>query len=84
VETLIYLICLLRRVNVPPTRVEELQKAGIIAEENHITAPDVKLINSLTRDEVKTLIRVKNKLGVEMLKKTAKGNKFPHPDSISF
>ena len=68
----------------PANRVEELQKAGLIAKKHNLTENDENLLNSLTAAEVKTLINVKNKLGTRFLKKGAKDNKFPHPDSSSF
>jgi hypothetical protein len=69
---------------VPANRVEELQKAGLIAKKHNMTENDEKLLNSLTAAEVRTLINVKKKLGTRFLKKGAKDNTFPHPDSSSF
>ena len=64
--------------------IEQLQHAGIIAKQHNLTADDQTRINSLTEQEVAALISAKNKLGDDMLKKTAKGGQFPHPDSFSY
>jgi predicted transcriptional regulator len=66
------------------TNVKKLQKAGILATRHNITQGDQDKINSLTTEEVSALISAKNKLGESMLKKTAKGGKFPHADSFSY
>ena len=66
------------------TNIKELQEHGIIAKNHKLTADDQTIVNKLSKSEVKALISVKQKLGVEMLKKTARDGVFPHPDSISF
>ncbi len=60
------------------------KKAGIIAAKHNLTDGDQAKVNSLTGDEVAALISTKQKLGDALLKKTAKGGKFPHPDSFSY
>ena len=64
--------------------IEQLQHAGIIAKQHNLTAEDQTKINSLTEHEIAALISVRHKLGDDMLKKTAKGGQFPHPDSFSY
>jgi len=66
------------------TNVEQLQKAGIIAEKHTLTQGDQAKVNSLTEQEVAALISARQKLGDALIKKTAKGGKFPHPDSFSY
>lgn len=66
------------------TNVEELQKAGVIAARHKITQADQEKINGLTPHEVSALISAKSKLGTALLKKTAKGGQFPHPDSMTY
>lgn len=66
------------------SNIEQLQKAGIIAKKHNLTKTDSESINKLSQDEIDALISVKNQLGVKMLQKTAKGGKFPHPDSFSY
>ena len=66
------------------TNVEQLQKAGIIAAKHNLTPGDQAKVNSLTDHEVAALISARQKLGDALIKKTAKGGKFPHPDSFSY
>jgi len=66
------------------TNIDVLKKAGIVAASHKITQADQEKINGLSADEVKALISVKNKLGAAILKKTAKGGKFPHAASLSY
>jgi len=66
------------------TNVTRLQKAGVLASSHKISEEHQARINSLKSDEVKALISAKNKLGTDMLTKTAKGGKFPHQDSMSY
>ena len=66
------------------TNVQRLQKAGIIAAKHNLTEADQAKVNSLTESEVSALISARQKLGDALLKKSAKGGKFPHPDSFSY
>jgi hypothetical protein len=66
------------------TNVEILQKAGIVHKQTTMNEHDEGLLNSLTPAEVRCLITIKNKLGVEYLKKCSKGGRFPHPDTSAF
>jgi hypothetical protein len=64
--------------------VEQLQHAGIIAKPHKLSSDDQTRINSLTEHEVAALISARHKLGDDLIKKTAKGGQFPHPDSFSY
>lgn len=66
------------------TKISTLQTAGIVHRRHTLSDKEVATIEKLTAAEVRVLKRVKQKLGVKLLKKTAKGNKFPHPDSFAF
>ena len=66
------------------TNVQQLQKAGIIAAKHNLTEADQAKVNGLTESEVSALISARQKLGDALLKKSAKGGKFPHPDSFSY
>jgi hypothetical protein len=66
------------------TNVQRLQKAGIIAVKHNLTEADQAKVNGLTESEVSALISARQKLGDALIKKSAKGGKFPHPDSFSY
>ena len=66
------------------TNVQRLQKAGIIAAKHNLTEADQAKVNSLSESEVSALISARQKLGDALIRKSAKGGKFPHPDSFSY
>jgi len=66
------------------TNVQRLQKAGIIAVKHNLTEADQAKVNGLTESEVLALISARQKLGDALIRKSAKGGKFPHPDSFSY
>ena len=66
------------------SNLEHLIAHGVIHPEHTISEGDQEKIESLTPAEVDALCSAKDKLGNELLSKTAKGGKFPHDEGISF
>ena len=66
------------------TKLSTLQKAGLVHRRHTLSDKEIAIIERLTPAEVRTLKRVKIKLGTRLLRKTAKEGKFPHPDSFAF
>ena len=64
------------------SNMERLQEAGIVHPHHKMSEEDQQLVETLTREEVETLISVKNKLGDNFIRKTAKEGKFPSPESF--
>ena len=67
-----------------PTNVQILQKAGIVHKQTTMNKNHQAVLNSLTPEEVQTVIAIKKKLGVAYLRKVSKGGRFPHPDTSVF
>jgi len=62
------------------SRLEELRSAGLAHPTHEFSDDEQKLIESLSDDEVKTMISVKKKLGHELI--TKKTDDETHPDTI--
>jgi hypothetical protein len=57
-----------------------LEKAGLIPKKYEFSKTDSAIIESLTREEVKALINIANKLTLDLLKRNAPGT----PSGILF
>jgi type 2 lantibiotic biosynthesis protein LanM len=71
-------------IQMAKTNISTLQAAGIIHRRHTLSDKEVAVIEKLTKAEIQTLKKVKQKLGVKLLRKTARGQRFPHPDSFAF